>query len=103
MPDEVASDFSDEAVEKDETEIELEKLVFGDDSGFHEGLISYTDDSNGLRSLMDGESQEDRNGLEKANLEGLDDADVCKVELSAGLAFAHIPSSSSSSTPLHPL
>lgn len=106
MLDEMVDDFeeldSDEPMEKDEAEIELEKLVFGDESGFHEGLKSYKDHSTDLGDLVDGDQQQVQDGLEEGNLEGLDDADVCKVELPVGLAFAQYLPSCSFLTPSRP-
>ena len=88
--------------EKDETEVQLEKLVFGDNCGFHEKLKSYNDDdSAGLRGVGDADGQQSRGGLEVENMEGLDDADVCKDDLPLRTASAQYPSSYSSSTRLH--
>ncbi len=104
--DEMVDDFEgldrDKPKDKDEAEIELEKLVFGDKSGFYEGLKSYEDASIDRGDLVDGDRQQLPDGLEEENLQGLDDADVCKVELPVGLAFAQNPSSCSSSTPPRP-
>ena len=100
MPDNTTNDFvgldSDELMGRDETEVELEKLVFGDDSGFYEGLKSYSEADTEFRGLVDGKRQRARGALEKEELENLDDADVCTVELPVGLAFAQ-PSTSCSS------
>lgn len=100
MLDEMIDDFegldSDEIMEKDKTEIELEKLVFGDELGFHEALKSYKDPSTDLPDLVDGDRQPSERNAEQGNFEGLDDADVCKVELPVALAFAQHPSSCSS-------
>lgn len=70
---------SDDSIEKDKTELELEKLVFGDEAGFQEGLSTYErkyhtveNDLEGGDRLDDGQVEEDQEGLE-----GLDDADVC--------------------------
>ena len=105
--DEMIDDFegldSDEPMEKDEVEMKLEKMVFGDKAGFHEGLKSHRDASTDLRDLVDGDRQQAQDGLGEGNLEGLDDTDVCKVQLPIGLAFAQRPSSCFSSTPLRPL
>ena len=68
----------DDAVEKDDTELELEKLVFGDNAGFQEGLKSY-----GQRDIdLDSSGAEDESkaggqavGAEE-ELEAVDDADV---------------------------
>ena len=54
--------------EKDDTEIELEKLVFGDSAGFREGLRDFAIDKQQDYDQAAGESA--------AGLEGLDDADV---------------------------
>lgn len=63
-------------IEKDKTEVELKKLVFGDDSGFHEGLKSYETGGPNLQGLLDGERQQIQASLEDRKLENLDDADV---------------------------
>lgn len=93
----------DEIMEKDKTEIELEKLVFGDESGFHDALRSYKDASIDLRDFVKGDRQQAQDGFEEGNLEGLNDADVCEVDLPLRLTFAHYSSSCFSSTPLRPL
>ena len=66
----------EDPIEKDKTEIELEKLVFGDDSGFHEGLKSYEAGGPNFQGLLDGERQQIQASLEDGKLENLDDADV---------------------------
>ena len=102
----MAEDFSkfdrDDSVAKDTTEIELERLVFGDKPGFHEGLNSYRDASIDLARSANGDRQQAQDGLGEGDLEGFDDADVCKVQVRVGLAFAEHPSSSSFSTPHRP-
>jgi len=55
-------------LEKDETEEELERLVFGDSEGFREGLRDF--------KLDDDEAEEDGNDSDASGLEGMDDADV---------------------------
>ena len=106
MQDDMVNDFegpdSDAPMEKDATEVELEKLVFGDNSAFHEGLKSYKDASNEFQGLVEGERQQARGSLEKRKLEDLDDTDVCKFELPVGVALAQYSSSCSSSTRLRP-
>ena len=92
----------DDSTAKDTTEIELEKLVFGDTPGFHEGLKSYRDASIDLARSVNSDRQQAQDGLEEGDLEGFDDADVCKVQVRVGLAFAQHPSSSSFSTPHRP-
>ena len=68
----------EDPIEKDKTEIELEKLVLGDDSGFHEGLKSYKHGSTDIQGLLDGERQQAQGSLEDGKLENFDDADVGK-------------------------
>jgi hypothetical protein len=62
---EIESD-AEGAVEKDETEEELEHLVFGDGAGFRERLKSFPQGD-----VSRGEDEQDITGLE-----GLDDAEV---------------------------
>lgn len=105
--DEMVDDFegldSDEPMEKDETETKLDKLVFGDKSGFYEGLDSYNGANDDIRGLVDGDQQHAQDGLEEGNFEGLDDADVCNVETPVRLAFAQHLFSCSFLTPPRPL
>ncbi|KZF22420.1 putative small nucleolar ribonucleo protein complex subunit [Xylona heveae TC161] len=66
----------DEMPEKDSTEAELEKLVFGDESGFLEGLKShrageYSEEDESVSGAGDEES-----GAEEAGLTGISDADL---------------------------
>lgn len=63
---------SDDPMEKDETELELEKLVFGDEAGFREGLSTYRPTQAALSPLSDDEVLQD--GGE--GLTRIDDADV---------------------------
>ena len=69
---------SDDPMEKDETEVELEKLVFGDDAGFHEGLKSYNE--NAFPTKLKSNAEDQRNAAqvsdEEQALQGVDDADV---------------------------
>ena len=74
---------SDHVSEKDATEIELEKLVFGDESGFREGIRSHKRHSSELtleeNDSSEGEphDSEDEGALgHDEGLEGLDDTDV---------------------------
>ena len=69
----------EDAIEKDQTELELEKLVFGDDAGFRKSLKLQEQDTSHEFSSSD----EEKAGLEEAdasgqddNLEALADADV---------------------------
>ena len=72
-------DFEGEdLIEKDKTELELEKLVFGDNVGFREGLKSYKDEDGGLElsRAMGGEEEEAVEVEEEVDLEALNDTDV---------------------------
>ena len=70
---------SDDSIGKDKTELELEKLVFGDGIGFHEGLKPH-----GQRAAPASQpGEQDR--LEEEGLEEIDDADVCTLNWSLGL------------------
>ena len=69
---------SDDPMEKDQTEVELEKLVFGDDAGFLEGLKSHRQevarlDVDQLEEVGEGK---DTSADEDEGLEGIADADV---------------------------
>ncbi len=68
---------SPEPRQKDETEIELERLVFGDELGFLNGLKSIQDDT---APALVGEAEPQAEGAENEEtgegLEGVDDADV---------------------------
>ena len=83
MPDAMSfsGSDSDDPMEKDETELELEKLVFGDDAGFHERLKSHRQKL-GVRgqSKTAQSKQEGPDGLEEEGLEDIDDADVCTFD-----------------------
>ena len=70
---------SDDSIRKDKTELELEKLVFGDEIGFHEGLKPH-----GHRAAPTSQpGGQDR--LEEKGLEEIDDADVCTLNWSLAL------------------
>lgn len=74
-----ASDSDQEIIKKDATELELEKLVFGDDAGFREGLRSYRQDA-GISEFSEEEEEAEVEigGIgEEEDLEGVQDADVC--------------------------
>ena len=73
--------MQDNPMDKDQTELELEKLVFGDDEGFREGLRSYGREDggigNGLDSADNGAASE--NGItEERDFDALEDADVSR-------------------------
>ncbi|MCJ1395192.1 hypothetical protein MMC18_008075 [Xylographa bjoerkii] len=71
-----------EAMEKDETELELEKLVFGDDAGFREGLKLYRNDT--ADSIEDGSEGDVAVGsveeVEDGDLDAVDDADLFFID-----------------------
>ncbi len=69
--------FDSDPVEKDENEIELEKIVFGDEKGFHDDLRLHGKASVG--EISEGKSREDQEGLDNTGIEGLDDADVRNI------------------------
>ena len=70
---------SDDSIVKDKTELELEKVVFGDEIGFHEGLKPH-----GHRAAPTSQpGGQDR--LEEEGLEEIDDADVCTLNRSLAL------------------
>ena len=64
-------------MEKDETELQLEKLVFGDNEGFREGLKSFRQDSR-IEDFPQGElGGADRSSdQEEFDLAAVNDADV---------------------------
>ncbi|MCJ1316377.1 hypothetical protein MMC15_001698 [Xylographa vitiligo] len=69
-------------MEKDETELELEKLVFGDDAGFREGLKLYRNDTVDTSDERSGEdvaagSAED---AEVGDLNAVDDVDLFFID-----------------------
>lgn len=70
---------SDDSMEKDKTELELETLVFGDEAGFQEGLSIYERKYQTAEQDLVGGDHLDDNQVERVqeSLEGLDDADVC--------------------------
>ena len=64
-------------MEKDDTELELEKVVFGDDIGFHEALKSHSQAIAAPSQPATVQSQqEEKHGIEEEGLEDIDDADV---------------------------
>ena len=72
------SDFGGtDPIEKDATELELEKLLFGDETGFREGLKSYRDDDENIGILQSEDRDKDASPEEEeADLEALNDNDV---------------------------
>ena len=64
---------------KDKTELELEKLLFGDEIGFHEGLKP-----RGQRVAPTSQAVE-QGRLQQEGLEEINDADVCTMDWALGL------------------
>ena len=64
----------DDSLEKDKLELELEKVVFGDEVGFQRGLDAHGQSSHSIES--GGEEEEGQLVEEEAGFEGVDDADV---------------------------
>lgn len=80
--------FNSDLQDKSETEIELEKLVFGDEKGFRDSLkIHRKHGSAQCSSVAEGNQAEGPEGLEDGEIEGLDDADVRTVDLSLRASF----------------
>ena len=71
---------SDDSIEKDQTELELEKIVFGDEIGFHEGLKPH-----GHRAAPTNQ-RGGQDPLVEEGLEDIDDADVCTLNWSLTLS-----------------
>ena len=75
-------------MEKDNSEIELEKIVFGDQDGFHSDLRSYNNRHTFQISDIVGDSQqESQEELVDKAPEGLDDADVRAIGLFVRKSF----------------
>ena len=83
---------TDDLVGKDATELELEKVLFGDDIGFHESLKPHGQIS------APTSKQAEQVRLQEEGLEEIDDSDVCilnwalglhKIELIPALALLH--------------
>jgi len=70
----VDGDEGGDSDEKDETEAELERLVFGDSAGFREGLRAFGLDDVGGEG--DEEEDEEEASGDEESAEGLADADV---------------------------
>lgn len=70
---------SDDSTEKDKTELELEKLVFGDEAGFQEGISTYERKYHTAEHDLVGDEHLDGDQVEQdqEGLENVDDADVC--------------------------
>lgn len=64
------------APEKDETEEKLERLLFGDDAGFHEALKSHRTPGAMDLVLRDDSDEEEGEGEDEGGLDDVSDADV---------------------------
>lgn len=98
--DESMSD-SDSEIVKDDTELELEKLVFGDSAGFRSQLRTFNADSSGRsgHALPD----QDGDGAEKEEtLAAVDDADVSALAPSSLFPTTRITPTPSALTALLP-
>ncbi|KAF2759960.1 WD40 repeat-like protein [Pseudovirgaria hyperparasitica] len=78
-------------VDKDDMELELEKLVFGDSAGFREGLRSFDVDKKGSGLDVDMSAATEDDGDDTAELGGLADGDLFFVD-SGPATQAVIPS-----------
>jgi hypothetical protein len=72
--DEESEGYSD--ADKDEVELKLEKLVFGDSSGFRENLRGFAWEREGEGQELQATTEEDA-----GNLTGFADADVSEIQL----------------------
>ncbi|KAL1866954.1 U3 snoRNP protein [Paecilomyces lecythidis] len=64
------------ALEKDETEEKLERLLFGDDAGFHEALKSHRTPGAMDLVLRDASDEEEGEGEDEEGLDDVSDADL---------------------------
>jgi len=85
MRDDNLEGFDSDPMEKDATELELEKLVFGNEKGFHDDLKVHKKNCLAQYSNVAEEPRE-KSGLEVEDegLEGLDDSAVRSVDLILG-------------------
>ena len=70
------SRLEDEVIEKDPTETELEKLLFGDDEGFYDGIRYHEDAASRLALRVHNQNQDLDSADDERALEHVDDADV---------------------------
>ena len=70
---------SDDLVGKDTTELELEKLLFGDETGFHGSLKPHG------QIVVPVSQPAEQCRLQEEGLEEVDDADVCILNWALGL------------------
>lgn len=73
--------FDGDPMEKDENEIELEKLVFGDEEGFQNDLSVHREGHGpSYIHAVQATQREDQGELDEARIIALDDADVCNID-----------------------
>ena len=87
-----------EVLEKDETELRLEKALFGDEAGFLESLSAARYGQGKELQLYDGGSEDDASSAAEEDLAGLADEDVSSPAKVTVAVLTAIPSSSSSTT-----
>lgn len=99
--DDKSDTSEEESLPKDETEEQLERLLFGDSEGFHDALKGHKSTSTDLilRDDSDAEGQDKRTGEDDDNesvdyFAELDDADVSSpITSQAGVCFGVLKSS----------
>ena len=73
-----ADESGDILGDKDDTEIELERIIFGDEAGFHE-RVRYHGAASYERDVLDINRPGSSKVVEENDLEGVDDSDVRTV------------------------
>ena len=66
-------------VEKDETELRLEKILFGDDDGFLRGLQDPSSENQLVVARERDQSEDDEPGPDAVNFEDVADEQVCSL------------------------
>lgn len=80
--------FGSDAMEKDEMEIELEKIVFGDEKGFLDELKAHNkSEVTRYTDTVEEDKGEGPSELEDGGLEGLDDSAVRTIDSCLGTPF----------------
>ena len=89
-------------MEKDKTEVDLEKLVFGNAKSFRDELRLHENETTApYADVFEGGQREDQEALSEKSLGGLNDADVSSEKLSYGLLVTETMHSYFSSTLSH--
>ena len=69
--------LNDVSMDHDGEEIELERIVFGDDAGFHERIKSYSESAAEVNTQVDSlDKQQPLNFIKEDDLEGMNESDV---------------------------